>query len=550
MSPLRFASAVMLGLSLATSSACASGPENLAGLQVWLLETDDCGACRLYRSFGDGYPTELRDYPGANAPIPVSVIDKSTIPAAIAAQFQPHDYWSQSLSVMVLDEGKVLQVGNIAEASDIAHAHFPDAIMAPADAAERERAGQANHFYGEHFKATWKLDYFVDVALGRRQPYPSIREVMLGEDEAIAGVSDNNLILWGSTATPSGNPLYISERIEGAREAAMQVAGPSLNVITLYGNGDDPRPDTSILVDGEERFIQSSIDTPHASDLPTLGRLFEGLRGTRNNLLVQVGHSGPTGVPLWGHLAAIDAPLLEQLVDKTGSELVMVSGACNSGQFAAAPSCGFFAAHPQVVATGCQKSPEALRGSDDYLGEFFGGLRSGKADLDRNGKVSFTEAHWYASVGLEHHQIPYDSLDALVDSYWQSNADALPGEIEFTRLAELAQEVGSAEERWAVAQFVDRIAGDTAITTTDALAINRDALEKVAAMTEASSAERNATMALEYPLVLASLARRLLWRDDVAEASNPSATSIRQCASQGIGDFLRGKQPHAADPAS
>lgn len=154
MSPRKFASTVMLGLLLATSVACASDSESLAGLQVWLLETDDCGACRLYQSFGDGYPTELRDYPGTDAPIPVSVVDKSAIPVAIAEQFQPHEYWSQSLSVMVLDDGKVLQVGNIAEASDIAHARFPDAIMAPATAAERERAAQSSHFYGEHFKAT------------------------------------------------------------------------------------------------------------------------------------------------------------------------------------------------------------------------------------------------------------------------------------------------------------------------------------------------------------------------------------------------------------
>lgn len=546
MSPCKIASVLILGLLLATPVACASEQGRLAGLQVWLLESADCGACLLYQSFGDGYPTQLRGYPGSDAPIPVSVIDKSAIPAAIAAQFQPHEYWSQSLSVLVLDDGKVLHVGNIAEASDIANARFPDAIMAPANAAERERAAQASHFYGEHFKATWKLGYFVDVALGRRTSHPSIREAMLGNDDGIAGVSGNNLILWGSTANPSGNPLYISERIADTREALIPIAGPSLNVITLYGNGDDPRPDTSVLVDGEERFIQSSIDTPHAPDLQTLGRLFEGLRGTDHNLLVQIGHSGPTGAPLWGHLATIDAPLLESLVDKTGSELVMVSGACNSGQFAAAPSCGFFAAHPEVVATGCQKSPEALRGSDDYLGEFFGGVRSSEADLDRDGAVSFAEAHWYASVRLEHHQIPYDSLDALVDAYWQANADALPNAIEFARLADLAHRVGSAEEQWAVTQFVERVSGDTPITTSEALRINREALEKVAAMTEALSVERNATMALAYPLVLSSLARRLLWRDS-AEVG-PAAAKIRHCASQNIGDFLRGGEPQAPPP--
>ena len=543
MSQRKFTPTVLLGFLLAMPAACASDPGPVTDLEIWLLQGSDCSACRLYRSLGDGYPAELRDYPGTDAPIPVSVIDKSAIPAAIADQFQPHEYWSQSLSVMVLDDGEVLHVGNIAEASDIAHARFPDAIMAPTDVADRERAAQASHFYGEHFKATWKLDYFVDVALGRRESHPSTGEVMLGQAEAIAGIADNNMILWGSAATPFSNSLYIPERIDDIRRAMRQATGPWLNVVTLYGNGDDPQPDTSTLVDGEIRYVQSTVDTAHSPDVDTMGRLFEGLRGTRNNLLVQVGHSGPTGAPLWGHLATIDALLLEQLVDKTGSRLVMVSGACNGGQFAAAPSCGFFAAHPEVVATGCQMSPEALRGSDDYLGNFFSGISNGEADLDGDGEVSFAEAHWHASAALEHHQIPYDSLDALVDASWQANAEALPPEIGFTRLLELAKEVGSTEEQWAVAQFADSIGDDTRITTSEALSINRDALEKLETMTEASSAERNAAMALEYPLVLSLLARRLLWRDSAAGASAPSATKIEQCAGQGIGDFLRGGRP-------
>ena len=51
--------------------------------------------------------------------------------------------------------------------------------------------------------------------------------------------------------------------------------------------------------------------------------------------------------------------------------MVMVSGACHSGLFAQAVQCGFFAAHPDVVASGCQLSPAALETSDDYLRHFF-----------------------------------------------------------------------------------------------------------------------------------------------------------------------------------
>lgn len=536
MFPHEFTATVLAGLLLATSAACAGERERSTDLQVWLLEADDCGACRLYQSFGDGYPTQLPDHPGIERPIPVSVLAKSAIPAAIAAQFQPHEYWSQSLSVMVLDDGKVLHVANIAEASDIAHARFPDAIMSPANAAERERAAHPSHFYGEHFKATWQLDYFVDVALGKRPPLPSLEQAMLGETHPLDGIGRDNLILWGSAGTPSGNALYLSERMQDIRATLRELAGPALNVLALYGNGDDPAPDTAVLVDGEVEYVQSDIDTPHAADGETLARLFHGLHGSRHNLLVQVGHSGPTGAPLWGQLATIDAPMLETLVARSGSDLVMVSGACNGGQFAKAPSCGFFAAHPQVVATGCQKSPQALRGSDDYLGLYFGGVDDGRADLDDDGAVSFSEAHWYAAVAAEEHQIPYDSTDVRIDAFWQAHADTLPAEVTYTRLRELARQVGRDEERWAVEQLAARVAGDTRITTTGMLAINAEALAAVAGMTEASSTQRNAAMALDYPLVLSTLARRLLWR----ERGEPDAQSaaIADCGERSIKAFL------------
>lgn len=511
-------------------------------MKIWLLEGIGCASCELYQSFHDGYPTQLTGYAGADAPIPISVVDKAAIPEVVADQFIPHDHWSQSLSVMVLDNDKVLYVANISEASDVAHARFPDAIMAPESAAERERAKHAGDFYGEHFEATWKLDYFVDVALGRKEPHPSKEEEMLGQTTPLGGVARNNVILWGSAGTPFGNSLFISERMHDIQQALKQVADASLNFITLYGNGDDPQPDTSTLIDGEVRYIDSSVqpamDAVLSPDAKTIGQLFHSLQGSHNNLLVHVGHSGPVGAPLWGHLATIDAPLLGRLIDETDSNLVMVSGACNGGQFAAEPSCGFFAAHPDVVASGCQKTPEALRSSDDYLGNFFAGVSSGEADLDRDGEVSFIEAHWFSSVALEDHQIPYDSIDTLVDAFWQSNGDTLPAEIEYSQLLDLTETFGSSEEQWAVQVFKSRTPADARITTTRALEINLVALQKVTDMAEASSASRNAQMALEYPLVMSSLARRLIWRSH--ETPSEESIAIAKCADQNIAEFVRG----------
>lgn len=530
--------ALLIGLAAASNVSHASDPD----LEIWLLEGTDCGSCDLYQTFHHGYPQQLTGYAGADSPILVTVVQKTAIPKEIAEQFTPHDYWPHSLSVMVLDDETVLYVANISEASDVAHARFPKSIMAPATAAERERSKHSGHVYAEHFEATWNLDYFVDVALARRGPYPSLEEAMLGQTRQLEDIARNNVILWGSASTPFGNSLFISERMQHIHQALEQVAGPTLNFITLYGNGDDQQPDTSTLMDGKLQYIHAAVqpakDAVLSPDAATMGRVFHSLQNTRDNLLVQVGHSGPTGAPLWGHLATIVPPLLELLVDRTESTLVMISGACNGGQFAAAPSCGFFAAHPEVIATGCQKTPEALRSSDDYLANYFTGVGSDEADLDGDGSTTFIEAHWHASVALEDHQIPYDSIATFVDAFWQSGADKLPAEVTFARLLQLAEDHGSGEEQWAVRNFIGHVPTATLITTTDALAINYEALQKVADMTEASSVERNARMGLEYPLVLSSLARRLIWRSRGTPSG--ASTVVAQCADQRIAKFLHG----------
>lgn len=69
--------AALLGL-LAPSASAAPGE-----LEVRLLEGEPCGACALYRSFGDGYPREVRD-PAGGGPIPVSVTRKRDLPPRLA----------------------------------------------------------------------------------------------------------------------------------------------------------------------------------------------------------------------------------------------------------------------------------------------------------------------------------------------------------------------------------------------------------------------------------------------------------------------------------
>src|SRR5690606_33648848 len=104
-------------LVIVALTGCSAGKirGHETGLQIWLLEGSDCGACKLYQSFGEGYPNRLENYKGVRGPIPVSVVKKSEIPDEISRQFTPHPYWGQSLSVMVLRDDKVLYVANISE---------------------------------------------------------------------------------------------------------------------------------------------------------------------------------------------------------------------------------------------------------------------------------------------------------------------------------------------------------------------------------------------------------------------------------------------------
>ncbi len=163
-------------------------------------------------------------------------------------------------------------------------------------------------------------------------------------------------------------------------------------------------------------------------------------------LLVQVGHSGPVGSPLWGHGLPVTPADLEPLKSAAG-KLVMVSGACNGGMFAKVAQCGFFAAHPDVRASGCQLSPAALETSDDYLRFFFSAAtpRTTAARGRSAPAPTLYDAHWYASTRLEDHQLSYTTTDALIDDYFAANPDKLPAALTVAQILEAARTAPRAE---------------------------------------------------------------------------------------------------------
>src|SRR5690606_25603510 len=188
-----------------------------------------------------------------------------------------------------------------------------------------------------------------------------------------APLGERNVILWGSAATPLENSLFVPTRIADTRETLEALSLGPIHYVTLYGHGPQVQGnDTSYFADGRTRFKRAEVNADFAADADGLNSVLTGVKQSEGarTLLVQVGHSGPAGSPLWGHGLTLAPADIEPIKRESSGSLIMLSGACHSGAFAKAVQCGFFAAHPEVTASGCQLSPAALETSDDYLHHF------------------------------------------------------------------------------------------------------------------------------------------------------------------------------------
>jgi len=312
-----------------------------------------------------------------------------------------------------------------------------------------------------------------------------------------------------------------------------------------HGPGVDGN-DTSYIVDGHTQFKRADIRADYAADAAGFNSALTGvLRADRaRTLLVQVGTSGPTGAPLWGHGLPLTPADLEPLKSAAG-KVVMVSGACNGGQFAKVAQCGFFAAHPDVKASGCQLSPAALETSDDYLRFFFraatgAAQAKGPANARARSAAAPTlyDAHWYASTRLEDHQLSYTTTDALIDDYFAANPDKLPATMTVVEIRDAVRTLLPAEVA-AVLVLTAGLADDRPIPLTGYIDANHAADAKLADARELSSAERNQITALPYKLELALLARRLAY--SALHVADPQFAAAAKCEQQSLATFFSGR---------
>ncbi len=537
-------------LALAACVALGSLAGSARALEVWLASTQSCNSCDLYQRAAQqrGYGRALRYADGGGLTIPILSIDKAALASDVLAQV-PADigprsqYWDVTLLVLVVDAGRVLSAGNIAESADnneLRHSHavmFPPAAPADGDPALRDE-----NLYPAFFSSRWNLEYFVDVALGKRPKRAAKPPVDLASASP-AALGARNVVLWGSAPTPLANALFIPTRLGEIRAGVEGLKIGGVKFVTLYGHGPGvDGNDTSYIEAGRTLFKRADLHVDYSADAAGLNSVLTGvLRADRaRTLLIQVGHAGPTGAPLWGHGLTLSPADIEPIKRDSTGELVMVSGACNGGQFAKAVQCGFFAAHPEVRSTGCQLSPAALETSDDYLRHFFRaatGDATPAAQARKRGAppVSLYDAHWYASARLEDEAISYTTTDALIDDYFAAHPDKLPESLTVAAIRTGAAGLGRAEAAAATA-LTAALAPYTPIPLSGFVELNHAADAKLSDARELSSAERNRIVALPYKLVLPMLARRIAYAGLRVQDSGFSAASA--CERQSLPQFL------------
>lgn len=541
-------------------AACSGNPPH-SSWEIQLVRGENCGACELFdeirekRGIGDsvepgidGLPDRIPMRTAAPGDIDDDDIEAMSRLPYLTGREARELVTGRSLMVVVRHEGRVKAAGNIAWSSDLVRARYPDSIMEPpASGPFDELTENPSGYYAEYFREKWSLAHFVELALDPSKAFPrgftgAYPPSAAADDYAL---DEANVFITGSADTPAGNPYFIPQRIREIRDRlSTGIAMPASRIEIFFGDGGGMANDTSVeKKNGEMGFRPVNLGGERSLDGQALIDWFTALerQDTRRNLIIQVGHGGPTGMPLWGHLAELSPEEFGQLHAESGARNVLVSGACFGGIFAESLSCGFFAARPDVVAAGCQRAPEAVAQSDDYLRWYFRSLapaHEGEADADDDGEISFREAHWFAATRLEHDQLPYSTLDALAEHHFDGSDDRLPETVTLEKLKRMADNAPP-PERAALARLTHGLDSGREISLANPAGQKRKAGKKLKDLGAARSAARNEAMDLPYRLALVQLARRLIYREQSDAADLVANARVDACESETFRRFLR-----------
>lgn len=330
-----------------------------------------------------------------------------------------------------------------------------------------------------------------------------------------------------STATwPGNNEIFNATRIAEIRDVAQRDLGvPPQSVSILYGGGNPTVPNAVEVKGNRLAFTHFDIAGSKPATLPNITSLFQGLARApaSRNLFVFVGHGGPDGAGLWGQLGSLAPDDLKGLHEHGRGDDVIVSGNCFGGVMARAMSCGFFAARPDIVATGCQADALQVAESRDYLKMFFASVtpeEKTRADADRDGHITFEEAHWFASAQGDIRNVTYTTIDALADEWFARHPQDLPARFTVRELQQLGAAATPAEQQ-AVRRMTDGLTPAVEFSL-------QDLAGQAIAWTKLQAGVR--------PMI-AQLARRLIYVQRHG-TGNSEMAGARACEARPIAKFL------------
>lgn len=339
----------------------------------------------------------------------------------------------RAAQVLLKRDGVVVSAGDIADSADLHSARFPLQVTMPDAGRDVGAVRNARaDYYQDLYLRSWNLDWFYRLALdpqvlrSRNQP----AWITASAAQLAPPLGSANVMLMSTATGAADNEIFNALRIEEIRDVLSQSMQVDASRIRVFYGGDNLHAANALEVrDGRFALVRRDVSgsTPFTPDAVT--RIFQSIRarpGSRN-LMVLIGHGSPDGAGMWGSPAPLSPAALRALHEHGSGDDVLVSGNCFGGIMARAMSCGFFGARPDIVATGCQADAAQVAQSRDYLHVFFSSLAPGvrrAVDSDGDNRVSFAEAHWYASIEGDMRNVSYTSIDALADAWFESSPDA------------------------------------------------------------------------------------------------------------------------------
>ena len=259
-----------------------------------------------------------------------------------------------------------------------------------------------------------------------------------------------NFLVVGGGGAPSYNEIALEKNILYFQRTLRAMGyNPEKIASTFFANGNDGQTTVRYIDNqGRQQFKVPEIPNLNgAATLPNVNSYFQQTAQQNSNPLFFyfTGHGGKNNqdlnnnsLYLWNE-QQLSVKQLAQMLDRMPPKtpVVAMMAQCFSGSFAnfiyeggdpklpvaLQTRCGFFATIKTLPSVGC--TPEVNEADyRDYSSSFFAGLsgrdRTGKAvtsaDYNRDGRVSYAEAHAFAKVDEQSIDLPISTSEAWIQS--------------------------------------------------------------------------------------------------------------------------------------